>query len=497
MGEEAGSTSTTASPGAAAERGRRMLRNTGVYAIGEGLLQVLSAVLAPVLTWLLPTRELGIWGLGLLLLTGLNYLYNPALHGAINRFFYDHEHDEIARRRFQSSIFTFLLVWSLGLSILLSLVGPWLLSKIAPAVAFRPDGLLIVWTAFFTIFSVVPTTTWIAKEASSPYVAVRAAGTVIFLGASVGLVATTHLGATSLFLARFASVFVVGVFLGAHSFRHAGLGWSRRDLGKAFAFSLPLVPHLLSHWVLALADRFMIEHYLGIGAVGVYTAAYAFIEAVNLVATSLNRAWVPVFTRAFGDPAQRAFVGRTITYFVAGVALASLAATILASPLVHGLFGPGYAGAALVAPILGIGGIFQGLYYVYVGALFYQRDNRLLPFITGTAAIVNVGLNVVLIPRWGIAGAAWATLVGYLVLLAGTRWAANRLTDLPFERRRLTKLAFIVVAAGVAGLSLDRLGIGWGAEIGLDLVLLAVAIVALFATRFVTGQELLALRRRR
>src|SRR5690606_22215790 len=248
--------------------------------------------------------------------------------------------------------------------------------------------------------------------------------------------------------------------------RHVELAWNWDDLRSALRFSLPLVPHLAAHWVLGMSDRVLIErHYaqleaqleasgvlevdfdvaagasLSLAAVGIYGVAYEFLKAVNLVSVSMNQAWVPQFTRAHDRPEQRGFVARSITYFILAVGSMSTAVIVLGPPLTRLVLEDKYEFVAELIPILAFGGLFQGLYYVFVAVLFYYKSNRLLPVITVISGLVNVVLNLLWLPSYGLVGACWATVVGYMVLMLGMWWAARRHPMPDFETTRLTKIS--------------------------------------------------------
>ncbi len=446
------------------KRFKRLFKNTAIYALGEIGLQVLTAVFTPLLTFYLAPAELGIWSLSLMLFTGFSTICGLALHGAVTRFYYEHEFDEPARRRFQGSILSFLLLWSLSLCIALTLVGPQLFDAMFNDLPFWPYGAFIVWMTFIGISGVVPKATWAAAERSKIFVGINLLGSTTNLVGSLGLVMFTGLGVIGLFWGKTASLLVLAIPFAIYSIRQVGLAWNGSDIKSALAFSLPLVPHLLAHWILGMSDRFIIDHHYGadgavgddglsagLRAVGIYSAAYVFIDLVNMVAVAMNRAWVPQFTRAYEDDSQRPFVARSITYFLLAAGSISVVLILLAPPLITGFFEGRYAEAATIAPILALGGLFQGVYYIYVAGLFYFKKNMLIPIITIVSGSVNVALNLLWIPEFGLAGAAWATVVGYIILAIGVRWGCRRHTHLPFERGRLVRLVLVLIVVAGAG----------------------------------------------
>jgi O-antigen/teichoic acid export membrane protein len=462
--------------GSARARVGRLFKNTGIYALGEAGVKLLTALLLPILAMFLPPTQLGLWSLALMFYTGFMNLCNPALHGSVTRFYFDHEHEHDAQRRFQGTILSFLLIWSLGLCVIATFTGEALFDVLFQDLPFWPYGVLVVWMVFLGVLGVVPKAIWVAAEKSKPVVGINLLGNAIYALGAVGLVAFTGLGVLGLFVARTASLAVLAVPLLIYSLRRVGLAWSWADLRSALRFSIPLVPHLLAHWVLGMADRLIIEHHyaglelaavpdgdlgaepgeiLGLHAVGIYATAYVFTEVVIMVGAAMNSAWVPQFTRAHARPEERGFVARSITYFMLAVGAMSAALVVLSPTVVRMFLPTKYVFAAGIAPILAFGGLFQGLYYVYVAVLFYNKANRLLPVITVVSGAINVALNLLWLPTHGLAGAAWATVISYAVLVVGVRWASRRFPMPLFEVGRLARIAAVLVVVAVAGVVLD------------------------------------------
>ena len=463
-------------PESARERIKRLVKNTGIYTLGDAGVRMLLALLAPILTFILTPAEFGIWGLAGSVMLGFATLCNPALHGSVTRFYFDHRHEHEARRRFQGTVLSFLLLWSFGLCVFVTTIGDWLFARLFDNFAFWPYGAFAVWMTFIAGLGVVPKAIWQASERAKPIVGLSLLENSVFVFGSIGLLTLTHLGLIGLFVGRTASLAVAAVPLLIYSLRHVGLAWSWTDLRSALKFSLPLVPHLLAHWVLNMSDRIMIERYygglepgaaipdgdfgagasesVGLQAVGIYELSCVFIGVVTMIAASMNKAWVPQFYQHHGHPEQRAYIARSITWFVLGVAAMSTASIVL-SPTIIRMFQREYEFAASIAPILAFGGLFQGLYYVYVAVLFHNKVTWTIPVITVVSGGLNIALNLLWIPKYGLAGAAWATVIGYTALAIGVRWAARRYPMPDFELGRLTRIAAVLSAVTLAGLLLD------------------------------------------
>jgi O-antigen/teichoic acid export membrane protein len=96
--------------------------------------------------------------------------------------------------------------------------------------------------------------------------------------------------------------------------------------------------------------------------------------------------------------------------------------------------------------------LVYGLYFMLVSTVFLRRRTAGLPLLTLAAGAANVGANLVLIPRIGLVGAAWSTLIGYGVLTALTWWYARRSFPVSLDLPRL----LLIVAVGVTAVAVAQ-----------------------------------------
>jgi O-antigen/teichoic acid export membrane protein len=94
-----------------------------------------------------------------------------------------------------------------------------------------------------------------------------------------------------------------------------------------------------------------------------------------------------------------------------------------------------------VIPIIIIAFIFMGLATILVNLIFYGKTSHHMPLITGLAASVNIGLNVLFIPRFGMMGAAYATVVS-MAVYACTVWiVSQKVYRIDYERGKIASIA--------------------------------------------------------
>lgn len=226
--------------------------------------------------------------------------------------------------------------------------------------------------------------------------------------------------------------------LAAFMFRHHRRPWPRRD-----QFSVPLFRHLLdfglpmmvgyelSGLALAVGDRYVIGALVGETPLGLYSAAYNLCQYVQgAVMKSISMAIVPLYVRIWdreGADATAAFLGRSLrVYAIIGAALtAGLAA--VGPELLPALASEKYEGGASIIPWVIAGMVIDGATMIVGAGVYVQRKTKIVMVVIPACALLNVALNIVLIPRWNILGSAVATLVSYTATACIMGFASRRL----------------------------------------------------------------------
>lgn len=433
----------------------RIAKNTSIYSIGELAARMVAFALVPVYTVLLAPEELALWGLGAMVLQLLTTVYGLGIPGGLLQFQYDFLDDEDGRRRCNGAAAAFLLVWPIGMHAVLEVVGPSLLATALPDLPWDPYGRLVSLAAVLGTAAVVPIAVWTSQERPKPFILLNISRSFLEATLVVALLATTAVGVLAIFVGKLVGAAVVGVPLTLYTLRRVDLGWRREHLLPLLAFSVPLVPHLLSTWALTMVDRWLLVDIAGRAELGLYTVAYFFPVAINVLSMSGYRAWSPTFHKGIDDPTRHPTLRRSTTWFALAVGVAAVGAASVGPDTARALFDPRYADSADLVRLLAFGAGFQGLYYVYVAALYNRKRRVAIPAATVFAASVNVALNLWWIPEHGAKGAAAATLVSYAVLTLAVFLASRRILPVPLDRRLLglgaVSLAVAFAVAEAAG----------------------------------------------
>lgn len=186
-------------------------------------------------------------------------------------------------------------------------------------------------------------------------------------------------------------------------------------------FSLPLTPNVLIRWVTESSDRYMVTYFLGLGSVGVYSAAYSIGSLIQLFVNPLQTILFPELSKLFDQNRMdevRIYMSHSLRYFLIIAIPAVFGLSALAKPLIAVLTTPDFISGWFVIPIIAFAGLMSGIFQIFVNTMFLIKETKPATYINIVAAVTNVLINLILIPSIGILGAAFSTLISLTLMAA-------------------------------------------------------------------------------
>ena len=262
------------------------------------------------------------------------------------------------------------------------------------------------------------------------------------------LLVRAHLGVEG-YLWSFTIGYLVGglvAFLGSAEYRLlAPFRFDRALLRRMLVYSLPLVPNLLSWWLVSVSGRYVVLWGSGVVAAGLFTAASKMPALVNIVASVFQQAWQYSTAREIDSPDRGAFFGVVMRgYSLATLTVAGLVIA-LNRPISRVMLQAEFAEGWRYVPLLMLVASF-GVISIFFES-FYQalKNSGVLMASTALGAGVNVVLGVALVPFMGPWGAGLAGAVAYMLVLVVRARDLRRRINLPIDRLRLSyQLALLI-----------------------------------------------------
>jgi O-antigen/teichoic acid export membrane protein len=465
---------------------RTLARGSAIYAAGNLLARLGGFILLPIYLQLMSRDQYGIVALVTAITGLLTIVYRLGLDGALMRMHFDTPDGQ--RPALYRTITLATLAVAGGLSIAIGLaVGPFF-EVLFFGVPFLPYGLLALAITFVGSVDFVPSVLFRATQQPERFLVFNLASFAVASALSLALVAA-GMGALGMLLGQLIGGFAILLVVLVIALRPDGIGWQPAFLRPALRFGVPLVPHQISTWTLRLSDRWLIGLLLVVplaerlGAIGAYSVGYQLGFLVAIVATSFNAAWTPYFYRIGEQPGGPAVYRAMVSITSAGFLWMAVGLAAVAPELIRLVTGgrQAYEVAAQVLPVVAFACACQGIYTMLVGPIFLRRRTAVLPILTVTSAVANVVANVVLIPRLGVMGAAWSTLIAYALFALLTYLYARRVYPTDVEVPRLAVYAAISLVAVVAARAVDQPGIVAPFLVHLVVVLAAGILLAVVA----------------
>jgi O-antigen/teichoic acid export membrane protein len=310
---------------------------------------------------------------------------------------------------------------------------------------------------------------------------------------TVILVVVYHEGPLGIIVGNLSGTLVIYLVLLGYRREQLGLQFDRKLLRALNHFGLPLMAAALAMWVTNFGDRFMLRKLLhgsyALHQLGQYSLAYKVSSAMVLLFTAFQIAW-PAFAYSIEDDkeAKRAY-SYVLTYLMLIAAWAAVGLSLFAPWIVHVLGRqPGYWPAANAVPELAFASVFYAGFIVVTIGVGRTRQTQFNWIAATAAAALNFGLNVWLIPAYGMLGAAYATLVAYVLLMVVRTWNAQHFYPVNYQWRRV---AILLLAAG----ALTGLGEAFRHSLALAFALTAAYPLLLLPLGFYLPAERARLRR--
>ena len=466
---------------------RQLAGQSSLYTLGELLRGSISFLLLPLYTRLLTPADYGILGVMTPVYSLLSILMALGLPAALLRFYFDYKRDEAELRNYVGTVSMAMIACGLVLSLILTALGPWLFGLLLPNVSFNPYILLGIWNAGISVISIIPLTLFRARQRAQFFIIFSLADFVLNTGLIVFFVAVQRQGALGSLTGQILSAMIMAVPALWIISRAGTFRFSWKLLRPSLVFGLPLLPNLLGTWALNVSDRIVLDNLVSKEAVGLYTLGYQFGILLNLIAIALNNAWTPFFYQNAGDRKNNTMIGSFITYQVLLMVMLALAVAMLSQEVIRIIAAPAFWPSYRVVPWITLGYVARFLVFFPVNGILFRKRPKWVAVATIIAAGVNIGLNLLLVPRFGIMAAALNTFIAFAVLLAIMLVIGQRIFPIQYEKTRIVWLLAAALGLFVVG------GFLGSSTLWLNLVLKSALVlvfpVILWLTGFFTPTE--------
>ena len=232
-----------------------------------------------------------------------------------------------------------------------------------------------------------------------------------------------------------------------------------KDLLK---YSIPMIPATIFWWITSVSDRYMVTYFSGEAENGLYSAAYKIPTILTLVSTVFMEAWqysAVSDTDAAGKSISREsvdFFGKVFSHFQSIMYLAGSGIIAFSQIFIIILCADSYFEAWRFIPVLTLASVFSA-FTSFAGSVYLVKKKSMLTLLTSmSGAVINIVLNLLLIPKIGAQGAAIATAVSYLAVFVIRAVNARRYVPFALSLPRMLASIAILTAQTAAMLLFEE-----------------------------------------
>lgn len=420
---------------------KRLSKDTLIYGLGNAANRMVSFFLLPIYTAYLATWELGVRDLT----TSLeHFLFGLATLGFIQALIADYyaTEDTEERRRVVSTAFfsVTLMGFIIGISMFFFSGG---LSKLLFQREMR--GIMVLFSIYFAfnLPSLIFYSFLRARVQPKLYAFFVFSKSVVRIVLISLFLIFLKRGLKGVYVSDALLMIIYFPLMLLIIFKYIkGLKFSKKWWISMLKYGLPLVPAAVFHWLRTLSDRFLINYLIGLGDVGIFSVATRFSSVLSfMLIAPLSMSWLPYAFSIKDREDKGQYYSRALTYyFLIGMILWLLVSGICKEFIPLIAKNPDYWQASSYIPILAFGILIYGAGLILATPINVFRKTIYISLGTLFSGIANIACNLLLIPKIGIMGAAFASLICYITVSLFFYFTAQKIYSIKYEAKRIAMI---------------------------------------------------------
>lgn len=427
----------------------RLSKHSVIYGFGVSISQLIGFFLLPLYTRYLTPSDYGVLEIFSVTQAILSIIFVMGLNSALFMAYFNYQ-NEVDRKTVVSTALIFLTATSLCLSLILIATASNFSLFFFHSTQYTYFFQIIFLTLFFDTVIVIPLSIFRAKEESKKYVVVSLVRFlmnvslniyfIVVLGRGVLGILESGLITTGLLYAFLTPIIIKDII------KETKFRFSKPDLKAMLSFGLLLVPANLGSWILTVFDRYFLLFLSNPHELGLYSLGYKFGLIIKvLIVAPFTLAWGPFFWFLVKEKNAKKVYSSVLTYFVLVGMFVALGLSVLSKDMLVIMTTPLFYGAYKVIPLIALSYVLYGCYFILSAGYHISKKTKYSPLIIGIASTINLCLNYLLIPTYGMMGAATATVISYMILPIGAFLVSRRYYPIKYEWSRILKIFLVAL----------------------------------------------------
>ncbi len=433
-------------------------KHSFLYGIGNWARPLIAFTMFGVYTYYLDLEDMGVYRLLVLSVEVIGLVFAGRIDAAVMRYFFERK-EPVDRNRVVTTAFLLVLSIGAGLFFLGSFCSPALTALLFErrgATKFSSEEYVFFFRLAFLTLNLQ-----LVAQVGAAYMKICKRSLLfsfttiagIFFGLACNIIFVVWLG-MGLKGILYSSLLTNGFLMAVYTvflLRSMKISFSSRDARDLFSYGLPLVPGSFAYFVITFGDNFVLNETRTREEVGLYTTAVKFGILVSSAATKpFIEFWRVRAYELYAKGRVRLKQRQATVYYTYFVIFVAMLISILIDEVIMVAEGS-YREASKMVPLLALAYVFAGLRLVFELVLHMKKKTKICSVITMISMVINVVLNVTLIPPYGAMGAAVATLATFMAMAVLALWFSQRTFYIRYDLHRMALL--IVTALSLYGVS--------------------------------------------
>lgn len=392
----------------------KLVKNTIYYSIGEIIPRIVSFILLPILTIYLTPSEYGINMYTNSVMMFVFVLASLSLNTFLLKNYYNQK-DENSRKEMIGSVFLFIVLFNVFIVVLQVLFFPFFINFFKINVPFKPYFLLAILNNFFDVISLIPLVLFRVKEDARGFLMMSLSRTILQFVLIYLLVVIFKQGLEGSYYGRL-YVNIPFAFIYFYYIKRNGiLKIDTKLIKQALCFSLPLLPGSLAYLFISLSDRVILERYISLDKIGIYSVAVTLALVLNVIDQALYKAFEPILFKESRNKSFHSTNLKLYKIYLFALFIGAFVASIFSKEFFYIATSGVFREAYKIVPFLIISVVISGI-NTYLNILMIIRNKqKLVSLVLILSAIVSVTLNLLFIPFFGFYGAITASVTTFLI----------------------------------------------------------------------------------
>lgn len=427
---------------------KKIFSHSLIYGVGNVINRLLGFLLLPIYTHYFTPPEFGVYSLvyAFWFFAAVFYLYG--METSFQKFCVESKTFE-ERRDFYSSTILLIFATSVCFSLLIILLSGFF-SKLLTGNAgnyylIRLLAILMVVDALSRFNMILLN----AEQRSKVYTYINISGVIVNIFFNIIFIIILHFGIESIFysfIISYSFIFIISFLFCIKYFR---IKLSPDKLRILTGFGFNFIFYGLFMISLDFIDRFLLGYYKGEAEVGIYSACYRIGMVMNLLISGFRIAWIPFFLNLKDEENNKLIFSKIFSFFFYIGLFVFLVVSLFGNEIVRirvgnfSVLDKAYWDGMIILPYILFSYLIFGLYTNIYIASYYSNKIGFLIISSAVGCICNVILNIVLIPKYSLYGAALATLISYLIMFGTLYYFSQKIYFIKYEWKRIS-MAFVL-----------------------------------------------------